>query len=206
MTFRKTAVVVAVLALVAVASGCSVREVQSVRDQPEAGDQLGAGEEHRRPRELEAAAGPVRPQLRGGCVPDAIAEVHCAATSGDGVVVRGPLIVTNWDSFGLDPDGDKQACVDPVGAVDYLGQELDSIAVRGGTFDPNTTGPIDIDVYDGDAGVRIPAADPRSDIEAAFPGAGGAHGFDLGPILPAPANPARCACSASTSAPGPTSS
>jgi hypothetical protein len=81
-------------------------------------------------------------------VPDNATQVHCLGTDGDGPVVRGPLTVKGWDPFELDPDGDKNACVDPGAQFDYFGQELDGIALRGWAFDPNTADPISIDVYD----------------------------------------------------------
>ena len=178
MSRRTVATVVAVLALVGVASGCSLREVQLWfainRKQNISRDQA------RSLADLvnsKRAPGGCDGNYAGPCVPDNATQVHCAGTSGPGPEVRGPLTVKGWDSFELDPDGDKNACVDPVGSVDLIGQVLDGVSVGGWAFDPNTTDPISVDIYDNDVGTRIAASGSRPDIGAAFPGAGNEHGF-----------------------------
>jgi hypothetical protein len=118
--------------------------------------------------------------LASTCVPDNVASVHCAGSDGDGPSVMGPLKVGAYDPFDLDKDGDKAACVDPVGSIDVLGQVVvDQIHVAGWTFDPNTTDPIHIAVTDNGVSTDYTANGARADINTAFPGVGATHGFDV---------------------------
>src|SRR3954468_21118713 len=103
MSRRRGASLVAVLALVGVSSGCSLREVQLWfainRHQAISRDQA------RNLADLvnsKRAAGGCDGNYSGSCVPDNATQVHCAGTGGDGPSVRGPLTVTGWDSFELD--------------------------------------------------------------------------------------------------------
>ena len=166
-------------------SGCSLREVQlyfQFKGHPISVDQAKATADlvnRNRPAGCDSRYVAVA-TYSTTCVPNNVTSVHCAGTAGDGPAVRGPLTLTGWDAFGLDPDGDKQACVDPVGSLDVLGQVLDGVEVAGWAFDPNTTDPINVDVYDDSTGTRFSASDGRADIGAAFPGAGDNHGFDVG--------------------------
>jgi hypothetical protein len=177
-------VVVAVVGLVVTASGCSLREVQlffQIKGHPISTDQaktIADSVNRNRPAGCDSryAAGGAYATT---CVPSNVTSVHCAGTTGDGPAVTGPLTVTGWDSFGLDPDGDKQACVDPVGDIDIMGQVLDQVEVAGWAFDPNTTDPINVDVYDNGVGVRSSASGWRYDVAAVFPSAGPYHGFDV---------------------------
>jgi hypothetical protein len=175
---RRFAVVVAVLALVGLTSGCSLREVQLwfainkkqtiTRDQARTiADAVNA----------KKAPGGCDGNYTGGCVPDNATTAHCAGTAGDGVAVRGPLTVTGWDSFELDTDGDKYVCADPVGNLELFGQQLDQVVVSGWTFDPSTTNSIDVDVVTDGTANRITADGARPDVAAAYPGAGTNHGF-----------------------------
>ena len=124
-----------VLVLVIAASGCSWREVQLwfqvVKHSSISADQA---------RSVADAVNLQRPEgcdsrfqaeatYSSGCVPNNETSVHCAGTNGDGPAVRGPLRETGWDAFGLDPEGDHQACVDPVGNLDLFGQVLSGIEV-----------------------------------------------------------------------------
>jgi hypothetical protein len=91
----------------------------------------------------------------------------------------GPLKVGAYDPFNLDADGDKEACVNPVGSIDVLGQVLeDQIHLAGWTFDPNATDPIHITVADNGVSSDLVANGSRPDVNAAFPGVGTTHGFD----------------------------
>lgn len=113
------------------------------------------------------------------CVPDNVASVHCAGTTGDGPVVEGPLKITGYDSFGLDPGGDGNACVDPVGTIDEFGQVLvDHVHLAGWTFDPNTTDPIHLTITDNGVSSDQVASGSRPDVDVAF-GFGGDHGFSV---------------------------
>ncbi len=51
------------------------------------------------------------------------------------------------------------------------------ISVRGWALDPDTADSTRVHVYVGSRGTSIAAADPRGDIDRAFPGYGGKHGF-----------------------------
>lgn len=180
MNRRGVGVVALAMVLVVAASGCSLREVQLwfqfnkhqaiSRDQARSLADL---------VNSKRAPGRCDGNYVGSCVPDNATQVHCAGTDGAGPEVRGPLTVRGWDSFELDADGDRQACVDPVGTLDTFGQEFDGIAVRGWAFDPNTTDPINLDVYDDGVGSRQLADEERSDLASRFPGVGVQHGFDL---------------------------
>jgi hypothetical protein len=175
---------VAVVVLLIATSGCSLREVQlyfQFKGHPISTDQAKVTADlvnRNRPAGCDSryVAGA---SYSTQCVPNNVTSVHCAGTPGDGPAVRGPLTLTGWDAFGLDPDSDGQACVDPVGNVDVMGQVLDQVEVAGWAFDPNTTDPINVDVYDNADGTRFAASDSRTDIGAAFPGAGDGHGFDV---------------------------
>jgi hypothetical protein len=175
---RRGAVVLAVLALLGVASGCSLREVQLwflvnkkteiTRDQARTiADAINA----------KVNPGGCDKSYAGGCVPDNATTAHCAGAPGDGVAVRGPLTIAGWDSFELDADKDKNVCVEPVGGFEVFGQQLDQVVVTGWTFDPNTTNPIDVDIATDGVTNRISANGARADVEAKYPGAGANHGF-----------------------------
>jgi hypothetical protein len=184
MLLRRFLVMFAVLGLLVASSGCSLREVQlyfQFKGHPISADQAKATADlvnRNRPAGCDTRYAPGA-SYSTPCVPNNVTSVHCAGTTGDGPAVRGPLTVTGWDAFGLDPDGDKQACVDPVGSADVMGQVLDQVEVAGWAFDPNTTDPINVDIYDNAVGSRFTASDSRTDIGAAFPGAGDNHGFDV---------------------------
>jgi hypothetical protein len=183
---KRFVVLFAVIGLIVATSGCSVKEVQlwfqvhqhssiSADQAKSIADVVNA---KRTPGcdPFYTADGP----LASPCVPDNVASVHCVGTNGDGPAVAGPLKVGGYDPFDLDKDGDKAACVDPVGSVDVLGQVLDSnIHVAGWTFDPNTTDPIHYTVSDNGTMTDNVANGTRTDIAAAYPGVGSTHGFDL---------------------------
>ncbi len=189
---RAVVVVCAVLALVVASSGCTLREVQlwfqikkhtsiSTDQAKSIGDLVNSKRLPGCDTRYEAGT-----SYATQCVPNNETSVHCAGTSGDGPAVFGPLVVTGWDSFGLDPDGDKLACVDPVGSVDVLGQVLDGIEVAGWEVDPNgrSSGPVDI--YDGSVGQRIATFDTvRFDLAGLLDPYGTNHGFDetLTPVI-----------------------
>ena len=189
---RRTAVVAAVVALVTMASGCSLREVQLwfainkkqdiTRDQARTiADAINA---KRAPGGCDANY--------SGCVPDNATQVRCAATAGEGPEVRGPLTVKGWDSFELDADGDKNACVDPAGNLETFGQQLDQVVANGWAFDPNTTDPISLDISDGGTTTRVTGDIARPDVNVAYTGVGPNHGF--GYAAPADPGEARTLC------------
>jgi hypothetical protein len=115
----------------------------------------------------------------GTCVPDNATSVHCVGAPGDGPAVRGPFTIAGWDSFELDPDGDKHVCDSPVGSFDVFGQELGGIAIRGWAFDPDTTDPIQLVISTNGFIDQVPADESRGDLAAVLPGVGANHGFDL---------------------------
>jgi hypothetical protein len=70
--------------------------------------------------------------------------------------------------------------VDPVGNVDGVTRGPNGVRVCGWTLDPDSGGPAMVDIYANGIGLgRIAADRPRPDIAHAFPGYGGAHGFDV---------------------------
>jgi hypothetical protein len=183
------------LALIVAASGCSIKEVQlwfQVHQKTVTSDQVKSITDlvnsQRTPgcdpfytaNPTTNASGTVTSATPTACVPDNVASVHCAGSTGDGPAVEGPLKVGAYDPFDLDKDGDKAACVDPVGSIDVLGQVLtDQIHLAGWAFDPNTTDPIHLSVTDnGGTPTDITADGPRADINAAFNGVGTTHGYD----------------------------
>jgi SpoIID/LytB domain protein len=68
----------------------------------------------------------------------------------------------------------------PAGAIDTIGPERSGgVRLSGWAFDPNASSPVVAHVYvDGVFNASVSASLPRSDIGAAFPGYGDAHGFD----------------------------
>lgn len=94
------------------ASACSVREVQAwfgirgihgvtAEQARTIADKVNEG----KPAECDS-------NYTFSCVPNNQAVVHCAGTVGEGPAI-GPVFVAGWDHFGVDPDGDKIACVPP---------------------------------------------------------------------------------------------
>jgi hypothetical protein len=70
--------------------------------------------------------------------------------------------------------------VDALGAVDAVDVVPGGVRVRGWAFDPGTSGPISVVLYDCNNPVATVVADrERPDIAAAFPGRGANHGFDV---------------------------
>lgn len=173
-------VVLVLCGLLSVSSGCSLRQVQLWvlfnKKKSISTDQARALADLVNSRR---AAGACDPNYSGDCVPTNATTIHCRGEVGSGPSVKGPLTVVGWDHFGLDPDRDKLACVDPVGGFDRFGQELAGISIQGWTFDPNDTGPITVDVYIDGAGTGLEAAQPRPDLAGVYPGAGVDHGFDF---------------------------
>lgn len=177
---RRTTAIAMVVGLALLSSGCSLREVQlwfqfnrkQVISRPQArsiGDLVNS---KRQPGGCDG-------NYTGSCVPDNATVVHCRGASGDGPAVTGPLSVTGWDTFELDPDGDHHACVDPVGQFDRFGQQIDGVRISGWAFDPDTDDSIEVDVYiDGVYSHRSPAGFPRPDVAMALPGVTASSGFD----------------------------
>jgi hypothetical protein len=177
---RRIGALVAVLALVGVASGCSLREVQLWFAFNR--HQAISREQAKNIADLvnsKKAPGGCDSNYAGTCVPDNATQVHCAGTSGEGPAVRGPFTIAGWDSFELDPDGDKHVCDSPVGSFDVFGQELDGIRIKGWAFDPDTTDPIDLVVSTNGYIDQLTADESRGDLEAALPGVGADPGVDL---------------------------
>ena len=114
MTRRRQVMVAAVVATV-LASGCSLKEVQTwfaLR-----GHSITA-------QQAKDIADKVNAQSSAGCdanyadfcVPNNQTSVRCAGTDGAGPEI-GPVRIVGWDHFGLDPDGDKRACESPPSAT-----------------------------------------------------------------------------------------
>jgi hypothetical protein len=70
---------------------------------------------------------------------------------------------------------------DPFGSVDGVVPGPDGhVRVAGWAVDPDVSGPVEVHVYvDGRGWAIAPANVERSDVAAAFPGYGSAHGFDV---------------------------
>jgi hypothetical protein len=67
---------------------------------------------------------------------------------------------------------------EPVGVIDSLRAAFGSISLQGWALDPDTAESIEVHTYVDGAGYNLgPATAARSDIAAAFPGWGAAHGF-----------------------------
>ena len=83
-----------------------------------------------------------------------------------------------------------QASWNPTGSLDDAGLTGTTYSVRGWAEDPDAPSqPLSVDVYDSrpdgtTGGTRVTADRPRPDVAAALPGAGAAHGFELGLRLP----------------------
>jgi hypothetical protein len=66
----------------------------------------------------------------------------------------------------------------PIGRLETVRQTSTGISLTGWAIDPNTTSPINVDIYtDGNPRVRLTANLTRTDIGAAHPGYGDDHGF-----------------------------
>lgn len=91
----------------------------------------------------------------------------------------------------------------PIGSVDRVTRSGATVAVAGWTFDPDTTGPIDVHVYvDGAFRSASTANVTRTDLQAYFPMMGTAHGFDLTVGGIAPGSHTVCVYAISAGAPG----
>ncbi|MCU1586432.1 MAG: hypothetical protein JWM49_2988 [Microbacteriaceae bacterium] len=80
----------------------------------------------------------------------------------------------NW--FGS-PTG---ASPSPIGNFELGSTTINTATFRGWTLDPDTSAPIDVNLYvNGNWGGAFNAAVPRGDVGAAYPGAGANHGFEF---------------------------
>ena len=98
-----------------------------------------------------------------------------------------PYYVPSWSPYGgeqtyVNVDGasidrcDHLNC-DPWGNVDYISADSNGVAVSGWVQDPNTTSPINVEIYvDGALAKTVRADAPRSDVENLFHH-GREHGF-----------------------------
>ncbi|MCE4025684.1 hypothetical protein LXM50_06835 [Microbacterium sp. Au-Mic1] len=73
----------------------------------------------------------------------------------------------------------------PVGTIDSLTSGPGTVSVRGWAFDPDTKDPIAVHVYVGGAGYPTTANQQRTDVGAAFPVFGSAHGYQSTVTAPA---------------------
>ncbi|MEZ5320511.1 MAG: CAP domain-containing protein [Microthrixaceae bacterium] len=182
---RLVALLTATLVL---AAGCSIREVQAwyaVRRFT-----ITTTEARRVAEIVNANRAPGCDTNYEGCVPDNQAEVHCLGTAGAGPEISGPIRVTGWDHFGLDPDGNGIACegASPVGSIDVLtdlpadsvdpetGVGPARIRIAGWAVDYDTDAPIEVHVYDNGVGHAVSADLDRADL-AGRP-RGTRHGYD----------------------------
>ena len=70
--------------------------------------------------------------------------------------------------------------LDPYGSLDGMVRDVGGVGMRGWAIDPNTTGPLQVQIQVDVTTVATVTADQyRPDIDAAFPGAGGNHGYDV---------------------------
>ena len=82
---------------------------------------------------------------------------------------------------------------DPIGSLDEVTSGLFSVRVRGWAIDPDTGSPIDVHVYqDGAFAGGWAAGANRPDVDAAYPGYGALHGFDI--LLPHPTTTSHTIC------------
>jgi hypothetical protein len=65
----------------------------------------------------------------------------------------------------------------PIGHLDNVSVDGQSVSVSGWTLDPDTTAAIPVHIYVGDAGVARTAGNARPDIARAYPTYGAGHGF-----------------------------
>ncbi|MDQ1731565.1 MAG: hypothetical protein QOK10_1724 [Pseudonocardiales bacterium] len=75
--------------------------------------------------------------------------------------------------------GSPTGAVNPIGNVDLLTAVPGGVRVAGWVYDPDTTAPIEVDIYANSTGYSFQAADNRPDLVAAFGAIGSAHGFDV---------------------------
>ena len=72
------------------------------------------------------------------------------------------------------------SAADPFGQLDRLIAEPGRLTVRGWAIDPDTTGPVIVQMYvDSRENTMAWANQPRPDVEAAYPGTGPDHGFTM---------------------------
>jgi hypothetical protein len=67
----------------------------------------------------------------------------------------------------------------PFGSIDVAASAYGLIRVAGWTVDPDTSAPTQVHVYVQNVGRALTANQSRTDVAAAFPGAGPNHGYDL---------------------------
>jgi GH25 family lysozyme M1 (1,4-beta-N-acetylmuramidase) len=67
----------------------------------------------------------------------------------------------------------------PFGVIDTITGRPGALTLRGWALDPDTANPVTVHIYvDGTARTALPAADPRPDVAAAYPGYGPDHGYE----------------------------
>jgi murein DD-endopeptidase MepM/ murein hydrolase activator NlpD len=102
-----------------------------------------------------------------------------------GLTIDRPISNAEWIAAGRpDPTVTKPvkataiSATSPTGVVDQLAVAGGTTSVRGWAFDPDTTDPILVDIYvDGAWAATATAERLRTDVSAAYPKAGAAHGF-----------------------------
>ncbi len=78
------------------------------------------------------------------------------------------------------PLAEPPASADPFGHLDHVGAEPGRITARGWAIDPDTTGPVIVQMYiDRRQNTTAWAAQPRPDVGAVYPTSGGDHGFTM---------------------------
>jgi hypothetical protein len=73
--------------------------------------------------------------------------------------------------------GDPTGAATPIGSLDALTAGFDSVSVRGWAMDAALNTSTFVDVYVDGTGSRLTANTQRTDVGAAYPGRGSAHGF-----------------------------
>jgi hypothetical protein len=88
--------------------------------------------------------------------------------------------------------GSPTSGANPIGNLELVSAQPGTFRVVGWALDPDTSASIDVHVYVGATGAAYTANRNRSDIGAAYPAAGSAHGFDIAVPVTGPGSASVC--------------